>query len=406
MSCVPFMVSLEIMAEAGALLLGRRDLGLVEDMIGEGWVWADKDTTEIYVVAKKIGEAQVQAEIWSGGSRAVTARLSFGAPTPIDHALAPVQPGYGYSWTEPYEMYRENIFHGPLFQTIDTVTAWGPDGIEATLSNVDLHGFVKAGEDPDFILNPALFDAFTQASAFWMAEERGQYFASFPRIIRRIELYAPPPAAAGGLWLRAARTEAPKPGGDGTWSVDCYQGERVLVRVRGAENAYSDLPMEYYPYSLSPINGWLGQPTQVEAETGTMLWFVPAQEPDFWRKVGAVFHRVLAYSSLGPAERIEWQSIAHDPEAREAWLMPRVAMKEAVRWWISEYIGERLYSADIGLFELSNGQWRAMTPYEGVLLDMQITQTPEGIYVGLRPQFAESPVESTAFTQTELEQPW
>jgi acyl transferase domain-containing protein len=383
MSCVPFMVSLEIMAEAAAALLGRTDLGLVENMTGEGWIWADADTTSLRVIARRTGRASAATEIWSAGVRAVSAQLTFGPTNPQDTALKPVQPGHSYTWSEPFEMYRENIFHGPLFQTIDSVLSWGPDGIEATLSDVRLEGFVEPGKVPAFILNPSLFDAFTQITAFWLAEERGQYFASFPRKIDRIELYNPPPGAADGLWLRAARVGTPKPGGDGTWAIDCYQNDRPVVRVRGMENAYCDLPEPYYLYSLEPINGWLGYPIHVSEGIGQVVWHMPALEPDFWRKIGGVFHRVLAYSSLGAAERVIWHGLAHDPDAREAWLIPRVAMKEAVRYWVNAYAGLRLYSADIELHDAGSGTWLAHGTVDGHVLSMRVATAPSGVTVSV-----------------------
>jgi len=170
------------------------------------------------------------------------------------------------------------------------------------------------------------------------------------------------------------------------------------------ENAYCDLPVTYYRYSLEPINGWLGYPVQVSEETGQVVWHIPALDQDFWRKIGGVFHRVLAYSSLGTAERAIWYRLAYDADAREAWLMPRVAMKEAVRWWVNEYTGLRLYSADIELHESAADTWLADVPVGGVALSMRVTTAPEGVTIMLEQLPFDIPEIRPNFYSSDLEQ--
>ncbi|CUH78579.1 Beta-ketoacyl-acyl-carrier-protein synthase I [Tritonibacter multivorans] len=404
-ACVPFMVSLELMAEAAALLLGRRDLGLVENMAGEGWIWADDDQTEVQVKAVKAGDAKVVCEIWNRGRRAVSAQLTFGAFSPSSPALAPLLEHHGYNWSEPFEMYRENIFHGPIFQTIDTVTCWSPQGIEATLSDVSVVDFVRDGDDPEFILNPALFDAFTQITAFWLAQERGPYFASFPRSIKRIELFDPPPGAADGLWLRSSQVAPPKAGNDGTWSTDCFQNDRIIVRIEGMQNAHSALPEAFYCYSLEPVNGWIGQPSVVCPKGDTVVWDLPDLGLDFWRRVGGVFHRVLAFSTLSLAEREMWQDLQDQPADRERFLMPRVAIKEALRWWVQRQTGERLHSADIEIHHLGEDLWATSLAHDGISPVARVMPADYGLRVVLHCS-ADSTHFINTFQETELEAQW
>jgi len=171
--CVPLMASLEIMAEAAAALMGRRDLGLIENLQGSRWLTVESAQATLSVQATRVGETSADVEIWADGSKAVQVRLTFGHLTPPAEALPQVIPEAEYCAPGAYETYAEHIFHGPVFQSIEYVTAWSPTGIEATLSDVTLDGFFRAGETPELILNPVLFDALTQLSAFWLAQEIG-----------------------------------------------------------------------------------------------------------------------------------------------------------------------------------------------------------------------------------------
>lgn len=357
--CVPLMASVEILAEAAAALLGRRDLSLVENLVTERWIAVESDQIWLEVSARRLSDSAAEVTLFHAGKRAVSARLTFGAELDPPAGLAPIEPEAEYWLTEPFEIYREHMFHGPIFQSVDRVVAWSGKGLVATLSRSGLAGFFRSGETPDFILNPVILDALTQVTAFWLAQAVGPHFATFPRTIRRILVHAPAVEGVDGLWVHAERAESQRAGSDGIWTLSCCLGDERLITVEALENAFSYLPPAYYPYSLEPINGWMGRPVHVDDTLGNVVWDLPLLPMEFWERIGGVFLRVLAFSTLGQAERRLWHALSEDLSARARWLMPRVALKEALRWWLHAVTGVRFHSADIEVRRLPDGSWTA-----------------------------------------------
>ena len=396
--CVPLMASLEIMAEAAAALLGRRDLCLVENLASRRWLVLEEERSELTVRAARISDSAADVEIFKDGKPAVHARLGFGEITPPAEGLPEVVAEEDYCAPGAYETYEEHIFHGPVFQSIEHVTAWSRTGIEATLSDVTLNGFFRDGETPDTILNPVLFDALTQLTAFWLAQEIGPHFASFPRSIPRIEIYADVGAECDGLWLRGHRSGALGNGQDGIWSLAAYCGASPVLRVDGLQNAFSELPAAYYPYSLEPINGWFGHPLDTGDDRDGLTWNMPLLADEFWGRIGGVFLRVLGFSTLTPDERGVFTSFGDDLAARAAWLMPRVAVKEAARYWAYCLTGGRLHSADIFVEETGRDSFVVQLPQEidGAVIEVVLQSLPGAIRANL------SPIEQE-FGETEME---
>ena len=57
---------------------------------------------------------------------------------------------------------------------------------------------------------------------------------------------------------------------------------------------------------------------------------------------------ILAHATLGFEERAEWRERQGEPlRSRRQWLLGRMALKEAVRWWIHARTGVLPYPADI-----------------------------------------------------------
>jgi acyl transferase domain-containing protein len=356
--CVPLMCSLEIMAEAAAALLNRKDLTVIEHVFGERWIALEDDQSQLDVFAELATDANsVKVYITYQGQRSVSATFKFGAPNAPATELPTVTPTQEYCAPGAYETYREHIFHGPVFQSIEYVTAWSDKGIEATLSDVDLNGFFTDDQTPDLILNPVLYDAFTQITAFWLAQEIGPHFASFPCSIERIDIFGSVKDRCDDLILRAQRGGQLTEGQDGVWNIACYHNDQPIVRIHGLKNAFSRLPAQYYHYSLEPVNGWMGHPTDIK---DGIQWTVPQLPDEFWHRLGGVFLKVLAFSNLNAEERTEWRNLPEDLSQRAAWLLPRVAIKEAMRYWLHTATGEFIYATEIPLHATQSG---ALMPF-------------------------------------------
>jgi acyl transferase domain-containing protein/phosphopantetheinyl transferase len=352
LSCVPLMVSLEIMAEACALTAGNRAVKTVENIRALNWIALVDDELTLTVRAQLIdaGLQTYRAEIFNGDSLVVSADFLFdenwfneGVPELISR-----QP---YRW-ESHEIYRIGMFHGPIFQSIRQIEGWNETGIDATLSEVRLDGFFCDDETPHLVLNPVLLDAAGQLAACWFAQKAGTDFNCFPSTIERIELYRPCPQNIPGVRLKARQQlldplnegiEAPR-----LWQFECRdtRGER-LFSIKNLENVYFPVPNRFYQFRRDPLNGWLGRPVALTGNRDAFLWQIPHLPETFCSQSGNIFLHILAHALLNFDERQNWRELSTSIRHRREWLLGRACIKEATRFWIFQQTGELLYPSDV-----------------------------------------------------------
>ncbi|MFO0752030.1 MAG: beta-ketoacyl synthase N-terminal-like domain-containing protein [Thermodesulfovibrionales bacterium] len=352
--CVPLTVSLEIMAEACALLAGSTAVRSIDNVKAFGWIALDDGALTLTVGAEALGQdgAAFRAHLISSGSVAVSADFSFDTAWKLRGMpeLADRRPS---RW-EGRELYTIGMFHGPLFQSIRRIDAWSGEGIDARLSEVGLAGFFAEDEMPELVLNPVLLDAMGQLTAYWIAQQVGTDFNCFPSAIERIELYRQCPHNVGGLTLRA-RQEPLDPAAAAAeaaraWHFECLDSEgHPVFRAANLTNIYFPVPHSFYEVRRDPLNGWLGHPAKTIGKGEALLWQLPHFSEKFCVQSGAIFLRILAHAVLTADERAEWGTLPANVRRRREWLFGRACIKEAVRFWIREQTGALLHPADIAV---------------------------------------------------------
>ncbi|HJU25726.1 MAG TPA: beta-ketoacyl synthase N-terminal-like domain-containing protein [Rhodanobacteraceae bacterium] len=353
--CVPFMVSMELMAEACALLAGRTDISVIENVRAFDWITLDDGALDIQVRAELIDResGRYRAAVTTPRGTAVTGEFSFSRSFELG-PVAPLAQPRAWNIDKPslYTPGRYAMFHGPVFQSVRAIDAWDDTGLDVALSEVSLEGFFEPGHIPRLVLNPVLLDALSQVVPCWLVQYVGPEFHSFPSAIDRIELYESCPADREGVVIRARQEPADPANDDITalrnWQFGCIDGEgRVLMRGRALGNLFFRVSPTYHAVRTHPGIGMLGAPVP-SPETGVDLWEVPLIEDKLFLQSGGICARVLAHVLLGAAEREEWRALEHAglPRRRE-WLTGRAAIKEAVRHWVYECTGQLLYPADI-----------------------------------------------------------
>jgi len=355
LSCVPFTVSLEIMAEACALLAGRFDVKVIENVKAFDWVALDNGELSFEVRAEVIDRAagHYAARVITARGPVLTAEFRFAAPgqdwqLPAVGVLAEHRDSY----LNAPNLYATGMFHGPVFQSMTYVEAWDDEGIDVQLSEVSLAHFFTEGHAPQLVLNPVLLDAMGQVVACWLVQYVGTDFHAFPSTIERIELYETCPTDRAGIVLRMRQRPADGAATDiaapRVWRFECVDGEgRVLMRGRDLVNLFFRVPSAYHEVRKDPLNGWLGRPLDLLPASGLRLWEVPLLSEEFCAQSGAICLRILAHALLGPAERDEWRTLQGHLRRKREWLFGRGALKEAVRAWVFEQTGELLYPSDI-----------------------------------------------------------
>jgi acyl transferase domain-containing protein/phosphopantetheinyl transferase (holo-ACP synthase) len=354
LSCVPLMVSLEILAEACALLTGRIDVRVIENVRATDWIALDEGTVGLQVRARVLdGEQRCFAELISAnGAVIVSAELSFALDEVRCPALAPLSEHRSSVWNDE-GLYTCGMFHGPLFQSIRHLHGWDDAGIDAQLSRVPLRGFFAEGDQPAFVLNPVLLDATGQLAAYWIAQFSGVEFNSFPSTIERIELYVPCPEDLPDLQLLARqRVHDPALATDmnapRSWDFECVDAHgQPLLRITNLQNVYFPVPLRFYETRRDPLHGWLGHPTRVPGRDAVLLWELPMLPEIFCGQSSGIFLRILAHLYLSAEERTQWQAQTGNIRRRREWLLGRAAIKEAVRYWIYRNTGELLHPAEV-----------------------------------------------------------
>ena len=344
LSCVPLMVSLEIMAEACALVADNKAVTVIENIRAFGWIALDQDAISLNVDAEIMSEdpAKYQATLFdNNGNRIITAEYSF-APQWKLTGLEPLTERQKLTWQDD-ELYTIGMFHGPLFQSISGVEGWNEAGIDARLSRVSLEGFIVENETPDLVLNPVLLDAVGQLAAYWIAQQDGTDFNCFPSTIERIELYQRQPQNLPGLTLAARQQPLNITGAEHemSWHFECLDSDsKALFRISGLTNVYYQVPHRFYAFRRDPLNGKLGKLNPAFQDDSIVLWDLYHLSEKFCSQSEGIFLRILASAFLSFEERALWFQLAgKNIRHKREWLLGRACIKEAVQWWVHQQTG-------------------------------------------------------------------
>jgi hypothetical protein len=71
------------------------------------------------------------------------------------------------------EIYREWLFHGPLFQGVREINYIGTDGVVAVLASSSPLGWVAEASDAPWLIDPLMFDSGLQLLILWSREHWG-----------------------------------------------------------------------------------------------------------------------------------------------------------------------------------------------------------------------------------------
>jgi acyl transferase domain-containing protein/phosphopantetheinyl transferase len=359
---VPLSVSMEMLIEAAALLADQPYVVALENVRAHNWVAVEDERRTIELRARRTPEAgRIHAAVCDGDTVLFEGEVLFAAAPlttaePLPALVAPQAP----RWRDE-ELYTSGMFHGPLFHSIAHLVAWDHTGMDAQLADTPLAGFFDGADAPALFVNPVLLDAVGHVTAFWLAQSLGTDFSSFPSRIARIELVDPAREATGGCMLRG-RMRFLEASGQSRFlegDFDCVDASgRMLFRIRGWRDRFFDVPHSFYEARTAPRESFFGEDWSAlfeDAGADTLVWYLPPFPPGFLEDAGAVWKRLLAHTVLSRAERAEWHALPPNPQRRSEWLLGRLALKEAVRYWLSQSADVLLYPADITIANDANG---------------------------------------------------
>lgn len=368
LSVIPFTFSMEVLAEAAALLTGGAlKVIAIEHSRGHRWLGLDEARLALRIVAERVATAEPTAE---PGVERVSVRLfQLGASGPATGVIVfegvvllaasyPAAPAPD-SWPSAVErrqqknpdgeLYSRGMFHGPRLQGVTSIRRWADEAIEAdlvTIATDDYFGFTR---QPRFRTDPALLDAAGQLAGYWLTEMHSWGFNCFPYHVGRYTQYADPLPAGSKLRCRgsirlsdALRLEA---------NFDVFDDSgRLLMRASNWEDRKFTVPAQVYGFRMQPQSAYLSEAWLPEgfAGQGLTLRRLAPFEDGFLDQGFGIWKRMIAHLVLAADERqTYYQALPASGPQREHWLLGRIAVKDAVRAWAESHHGLKLAPADV-----------------------------------------------------------
>ncbi|HOW74844.1 MAG TPA: beta-ketoacyl synthase N-terminal-like domain-containing protein [Candidatus Competibacteraceae bacterium] len=365
LAVAPLAVALEMLAEAATCLARFTRLIRLSNVRAHRWIAMDEQEdlpvriTAVRQSAPTVDQEVLHAILWVEGQPVVEADVRFAA-SGLDHPPPPLtlRERRPSRWRDE-ELYAIGMFHGPLFQSIRRLEAWDDYGIDAQVVAPTINGFLRADERPALLFSPALLDAVGQLSAYWISQQVGVDFSSFPSRIERIDFITTDWPEDEILRLQGRfTTPGPALGTFVQGDYWCLRADGTpLFRVQGWWDRYLPVPHRFYQVRHQPLTGYLGEDwSALFPDSDAVVWCVAALPDGFLEEAGALWRRVLARIALNRDERQHWRALPETVEARNPWLLERIALKEAARHWAWSRQGQRHYAADLHL-QTREGAW-------------------------------------------------
>ncbi|MCK1799112.1 polyketide synthase dehydratase domain-containing protein [Streptomyces sp. XM4193] len=235
-------------------------------------------------------------------------------------------------------LYSERwMFHGPLFQGVEKLTAIGARHVRGDLVSLATPG--------------ALLDNVGQLLGFWIMDTLTERTTVFPAGMRRIRFHGPQPAPGERLECLIRITDLT----DNSLTADMQLVHRG--RVWAEFDGWTDRRFDTDP-GIRAVDRFPGRHTlsRIEPEGWTA---VHERWPDLATR-GLIMRNVC-----GSAERAAYEALA--PTRRRRWLLGRIAAKDAVRnllWQEAAAAGrgtaesdrEEIYPAEVALANDATGR--------------------------------------------------
>ncbi len=355
---MPLTMSMEMLAEAGSLLMPGRVLVGMRNVQAHRWIKLEGDAVTLEITARRRPESQSEVEVkvfeaQGDGTGAPAMPLVEGtmvvadayaeAPAVGELALRSARP----SRFAPEQLYAEAMFHGPRWQGVASINEWGEDGNVTILRVIPFSDFFRSEPEPRFVTDPVVLDAAGQVVGFWTQEHLESGFVVFPYHLNELQIFGPGLPAGSRLRCQARIRLV----GDKRVSsdIDILRPDGSLwMRLVGWADRRFDLPGRLYRFLLSPKDESIGAawPAPVSSFNGAGMFecfrvngLFPSDE-GFWTDV-------FAHLTLSPSERAQFVRRRGATARRSQWMMGRLAAKDAVRALLKRTCDLELCPADV-----------------------------------------------------------
>ncbi|MCC9307899.1 polyketide synthase dehydratase domain-containing protein [Kitasatospora sp. RB6PN24] len=320
---VPATTIVQHLMDAAERVQPGRFAARLLDLRFEQWVPA-ASPLEVPITLRPIGPAQLAADF--GGFARGTVELAerrgkLPAPWPVADATerTPELTAAG--------LYQERwMFHGPAFQGLTELTALGERQVR---------GVITAPAAPG-----ALLDNVGQLLGYWIMATRTDRTVVFPVGMRQLAFFGPPPPPGTRLHCHIRITALT----DTVLEADVQLriGDRVWAEVSG----WQDRRFDSHP-DTRPVERFVDRNTLSSPRPGGWV-LVHERWPDLASR------DLIMRNHLGAAERARYEQ--QPPRGRRAWLLGRIAVKDAVRRLLWAQGEGPVFPAEIAVVNSPAGQ--------------------------------------------------
>jgi acyl transferase domain-containing protein len=358
LTLVPLTVTMEMLAEGGALLEPNKVLVSMRDIRASRWITLEKPGYTIEATAKQTAPGEVHMALREAGAAHTLRPILAEAVAVFAERYPDSGPPRPFvlenekrsAWT-PEQLYRTGMFHGSLMQGTKSVERAGRNGCSATLEALPHAQLFTDNPRPAFLFDPVLLDAAGQVVAYWFWEAIEKGTDLFPYRVGAFHCYAPAPPTGTLLECRVLRRFE----SDAVIHSDIEVLDRagkVYYRLDNWETRRFPQPPRFLRLRIDPRATYIATPWKeplaaIAGKRGVACCRVDGLPQDFLESSHSVWLKTLAYLVLSRRERATWDNLQASPKERYDWLLGRCAAKDAVRMLIQERFGEQLCAADV-----------------------------------------------------------
>jgi malonyl CoA-acyl carrier protein transacylase len=354
---MPMTFSMEMMAEAAAVLVPGLRVIRLEGVRLHRWITLDEDPVTLEVIAevlplsrrvavsiRDLGNAGCWPAQQTPSVEAIVELAELYPDPPALDTFALTGPGPClYTPLQLYEGERR-MFHGPLFQAVCATLRQGEEGIEGRLRTLPHGKLFRSTPSPNLLIDPLLIDASTHLLGCWhLARPDPDGRVVFPYEIGAVELFGPPPASGTEVRCRVrVERRTARQVRHHIELIGPYG--RLWCRLAPAEYWRFYWPQEYVEFFRFKEKYLLAHAIGPLAQDGRGVTLRLDIPDDLCQPV---LRASVARVTLSPAEWRHFITLKTPEEDLSDFLYGRIAAKEAARFLWRERSAQRLFPADL-----------------------------------------------------------
>jgi hypothetical protein len=379
---MPMTFTLEMMAEAAAVLVPGQVVTSVRDVRLYRWLAYDEEAPTVVELTARVEPRESTEAPWRVAVEVKdlgltdrpkeTAWLAAEGTVVLAAAYPPAPPCLPFRLTNErpstlsVERTYHNLFHGPLFQGVRANLRSGDEGMESQVEVLPRDRLFRSVPEPDFLIDPVLFDVVLHPLAAWhliQPDQAGRIM--LPIGVESLEVFGPPMAPGTSLTARSWVTRADA-------RSFLHQGEAstedgsVALRLSGVKcwrfyvpfgqvNFHGPKDQYFLSHRWHQVEEQCSDARRPDAPLALVRL-----EPPVDLNQGSML-QVTAKVTLTPSELREYRRLETrgDEVKFRGWLFDRNAAKDAIRLVWNEMTGQRLFPSDIEVETMADGRFEA-----------------------------------------------